>query len=247
MDFAMRKPIVGITPQIDYELDRYWSRPKYMKCLMDNGIIPFLLPITDNREDIKEILGHVDGVVLSGGYDVAPELYGEETLPCCRIISPERDTVEFILVDEVRAANIPTIGICRGIQVMNTALGGTLYQDINEQYGTDVVHGAGPIFDVLRHTVTLTEGTPIREAVGSDVIPVNSCHHQVIKDVAPCLKVCAVSEDGLVESVYDPDLDFFMGVQWHPEGSYFMDENSRKVIGMFADAVKASVAKKEGK
>jgi len=243
----MKKPIVGITPQIDYEQSRHWIRPGYPAAMIDNGIIPVVFPVTDNREDLKQLLSGLDGVILSGGFDVAPHLYGEETLPCCRTISPERDTQEFILVEELRAANIPTIGICRGIQVINTALGGTLYQDIKEQYGTDVVHGAGPLFEIFRHTVTLTDGTPIREAVGEETISVNSCHHQAIKDLAPCLKTCAVSEDGLVEAVYDPDLDFFMGVQWHPEGSYSIDENSRKVLGMFARAVHAAAKKKEGK
>ena len=241
----MRKPVVGITSQVDEENVRYWVRPSYCKSLDSLGIIPVVLPCVYGRDEAREILKRVDGVIFSGGVDVLPAIYGEETLPFCGKINHERDSFEIMLVDEVRRADIPAFGICRGIQVMNCALGGSLYQDISSQYDTEVVHGKGPLFEELRHTVTITDDTPLSAAVGEKVIRVNSCHHQAIKEPAACLKVSAVSEDGIIEGVYDPDMTFFAGVQWHPEGSFFIDENSRKVMSMFSDAVKNCVSRKE--
>lgn len=240
----MRKPIVGITLQIDYDDNKYWSRPTYFNSLLACGAIPMVFPVTGDPEIVDQLTDTVDGVIFSGGFDVHPSIYGEEVAPYCRKISPERDEFENLLIKSVREKKIPSIGICRGIQVMNAMLGGTLYQDIASQRENYVVHSEGPVFEKMLHTVDIIENTPLSRIIPEKTIDVNSVHHQAIKDVAPPLAAMAISEDGLVEAVYDPSQPFFVGVQWHPEGSFRVDENSRRIFGAFVDAVKESMKNK---
>ena len=237
----MKKPIIGITLQIDHEENKYWSRPTYFNALLTCGAIPMLLPVTSDPEIVDQLTDTVDGVIFSGGFDVHPNMYGEEVQPYCRKISTPRDEFENLLVKSVREKKIPSIGICRGIQVMNVMLGGTLYQDIASQREQYVTHSEGPVFEKMLHRVDIISGTPLAEIIPENNIPVNSVHHQAIKDIAPSLEAMAISEDGLIESVYDPSQPFFMGFQWHPEGSFNVDENSRRIFRAFVDAVKDSM------
>ena len=234
----MKKPIVGITLQIDHEENKYWSRPTYFNALLTCGVIPMLFPVTGDPEIVDQLTDMVDGIIFSGGFDVHPSLYGEEVQPYCRRISPPRDEFENLLVKAAIAKKKPSIGICRGIQVMNVMLGGTLYQDIASQREKYVVHSEGPVFEKMLHTVDIIEGTPLADIIPEKTINVNSVHHQAIKDIAPSLEAMAISEDGLIEAVYAPDHPFFVGVQWHPEGSFNVDENSRRIFKAFTDVVK---------
>lgn len=232
----MQKPIIGILPLIDKEKDSYWMLPGYMKGIEAAGGIPIMLPLTVEETILERLAETLDGFLFTGGQDVSPELYGEEKLPECAECHVERDTMERILIGKVLAFNKPFLGICRGIQILNAVLGGTLYQDLPTQHPGKIEHHMNPPYDRAVHHVILKESTPLYEILGTRELGVNSYHHQAIKELSPKLEIAAVSEDGLVEAVYMPDKDFVMALQWHPEFSYLKDEYSGKIFEAFVKA-----------
>lgn len=129
----MRKPVIGVVPLIDAERESFWMLPGYMEGIQDAGGLPVMLPLTDDSADVKELTALCDGILFTGGHDVSPELYGEETLPVCGETCPGRDKLEVPLLLEAMARDKSVLGICRGFQLINTALGGTLYQDLPAQ------------------------------------------------------------------------------------------------------------------
>lgn len=232
----MKKRIIGIVPLIDYERKSYWMLPGYMQGILEAGGLPVMLPVTDDADLIRQMVVACDGFLFTGGQDVSPELYGEEKLLQCGEGSPERDSMEAMLLEEILRADKPLLGICRGIQFLNAALGGTLYQDIPVQVRTGTEHHQTPPYDVPVHEVCVKKGTVLYDLLGTQRIRVNSYHHQAIKDLSPQLQTMAVSEDGLIEGVYMPGKKFVWAVQWHPEFSYQTDENSRKMFAAFLSA-----------
>ena len=158
-------------------------------------------------------------LVLCGGADVAPERYGETMLPNANVeLVPERDTLEWALLDAARERRLPVWGVCRGIQVLNVYLGGSLWQDLPSQHPTSVNHDVSETPDTLAHTVrVVAPGAPIGERLAREVPRVNSRHHQAIAAVAPGLLVTATAPDGVVEGVEGSDSSWLVGVQWHPE------------------------------
>lgn len=232
----MEKSIIGIVPLIDREKESYWMLPGYMQGIMEAGGLPVMLPLTEDREGIRQLARYCGGFLFTGGQDVSPELYGEEKIPQCGECCPERDRMESILLEEALRADKPILGICRGIQFINAALGGTLYQDIPFQVNTKTEHHQRPPYDVPVHEVCVKEGTALYDLLGVQKIKVNSYHHQAVKDLSPRLKAMAVSEDGLIEGAYMPDRKFVWAVQWHPEFSWRTDENSRKIFRAFVES-----------
>lgn len=232
----MQKPMIGILPLTDMEKDSYWMLPGYMKGIEEAGGIPVMLPLTEDETILERLAESFDGFLFTGGQDVSPELYGEEVLPECGECSPERDAMERILLEKILMSGKPLLGICRGIQLLNAALGGTLYQDLPAQHPGEINHHMTPPYDRAVHKVTLSPSAPLYEILGTGEIAVNSYHHQAVKELAKALEVSAVSEDGLVEGVYMPDKKFVMAVQWHPEFSYLKDENARKIFEAFVKA-----------
>lgn len=232
----MQKPMIGILPLTDMEKDSYWMLPGYMKGIEEAGGIPVMLPLTEDETILERLAESFDGFLFTGGQDVSPELYGEEVLPECGECSPERDAMERILLEKILMSGKPLLGICRGIQLLNAALGGTLYQDLPAQHPGEINHHMTPPYDRTVHKVTLSPSAPLYEILGAGEIAVNSYHHQAVKELAKALEVSAVSEDGLVEGVYMPDKKFVMAVQWHPEFSYLKDENARKIFEAFVKA-----------
>ncbi|HEY9420542.1 MAG TPA: gamma-glutamyl-gamma-aminobutyrate hydrolase family protein [Thermoanaerobaculia bacterium] len=168
----------------------------------------------------RELAAQARGLVLCGGVDVAPELYGEETLPHGRVeVAPERDELEWALLDGARENRLPVWGVCRGIQVLNVYLGGSLWQDLPTQLPSQIDHSQSETPDILAHTVRVTEpDRPLGERLTRDVPLVNSRHHQAVKQLAAGLVPVAFSPDGLVEAaVLDREDWWVRGVQWHPE------------------------------
>jgi Predicted glutamine amidotransferases len=190
----MRKPFIAITSQYNEDNSKTQTRSRYFNFVSQCGGIPIALPQIDDINDIRMMADKFDGFLFSGGDDVNPKLYGESILPECGFISNERDKFEIALLNEVIKLNKPVFGICRGIQLINVALGGSLYQ-----------HMTG--HNDVRHDITFH----------GERINVNSYHHQAVKDLSPLLKVSAYSDDGMVEAVYMPDYGYFTAVQWHPE------------------------------
>lgn len=174
----------------------------------------------DSEVSLGELTSGAQGLVLCGGVDVAPERYGEETLPHARVeIAAERDELEWALLDGARENRIPVWGVCRGIQVLNVYLGGSLWQDLPTQLPSQVDHSQSDTPDILAHTVRITEPhRPLGDRLTRDVPLVNSRHHQAVKQLAEGLVPVAYSPDGLVEAaVLDREDWWVRGVQWHPE------------------------------
>lgn len=229
----MSKPIIGALPLVDSEKNCYWMLPGYMKGIELAGGIPVMLPLTSDKEIISQIVNDFDGFLFTGGHDVSPSVYGFEKSADCGECSDERDSMEKIIFELAFELNKSMFGICRGIQFFNAVMGGTLYQDLPSEYGSSVNHHQTPPYHIPVHTVDICPSSPLYLALKTDKLSVNSYHHQAIKDLSPELAAMAISEDGLIESVYSPNKRFVWAVQWHPEFSYEVDEASRKLFEMF--------------
>ncbi len=231
-----RKPLIGILPLYDLEKKSYWIHPGYMKGIEEAGGLPVMLPVTSALDEICQLSEEMDGYLFTGGPDIEPSLYGEKKRQACDVCCDLRDAMEIPLFHTVYEKNKPIFGICRGIQLINTVLGGTLYQDLPTEHPSNILHRQTIPSEKPTHFVTLVADTPIREVIGADTLMVNSCHHQAIKTLGKDLSVMAVSEDGLIESVYAPEKYFVQAVQWHPECMYHVDENSRRLLRHFVKA-----------
>lgn len=179
--------------------------------------LPVLLPNSDDLTLAGEYVAHLHGLLLTGGDDVHPRLYGEAPHPKLDLVDERRDAFEIALLRAARERGMPVLGICRGIQVINVALGGTLYQDIPSQAESAVGHAQKTLREGAWHDVEVRPGTRLAEILGETRTAVNSYHHQACHRVATGLAVSATTADGLVEAVEDPGHPFFVAVQWHPE------------------------------
>ena len=227
------KPVIGIVPLIDETKDSFWMLPGYMQGITEAGGIPVMLPLTDDKETIGRLLDLLQGILLTGGHDVDPLLYGEEPIPQCGKPCRERDAMEAELLRQALERDMPVLGICRGIQFLNVHLKGTLYQDLPAQHPSDIEHHQKPPYDVPVHSVSILKDSPLFALLNRDTLSVNSYHHQAIREKSEELKIMAVSEDGLVEAVEMPDRRFVWAVQWHPEFSFRKDESSRRIFREF--------------
>ena len=232
----MKKPLIALMPLWDKKLNSYWMLPGYMELIIKSGGVPVMLSFSDDEESIKEIAQRFDGFIFTGGDDIATSYYGQEKLEQCGEPCVQRDSLEFALFNEVVKTDKPILGICRGMQFLNVALGGTLYQDLPTQRQSDTSHKQPAPHDAPTHGVTVEQGTMLYDILGTNQLRVNTLHHQAVDQIAPCLQVCARAEDGLVEAVYAPEKAFLMGVQWHPEMLFDKDENNLKIGKAFVRA-----------
>ena len=232
----MKKPVIGIVPLVDIERESFWMLPGYMEGIAQAGGLPVMLPLTEDAAEIKQLVEMCDGILFTGGHDVSPSVYGEEVKPVCGQCCPERDRMEVLLLKEALAADKAVLGICRGIQLINAALGGTLYQDLPTERPSEVEHHETPPYHKPAHIVDLLDDTPLKELLEGDFLAVNSYHHQAIKRLAPGLKVMADAGDGVIEAVYMPGKRFVWAVQWHPEFSWKVNESSREIFRAFVEA-----------
>lgn len=209
----MNKPLIALIPLVDEGRDSLWMLPGYMEGIARAGGLAAMLPLTDLDEDVEILLNRFDGFLFTGGHDLDPAMYGQEKLPVCGDLCPGRDSMEEKLLRAALEADKPVLGICRGLQLLNAVLGGTLWQDIPTQFPSETNHRMAAPYGREEHPVTFTEDLPgLPRTVG-----VNSCHHQGIRDLAPSLAVWAEAPDGLVEAVYLPGKRHVRAVQWHPE------------------------------
>lgn len=228
----MRK-IIGVVPLWDSKKESLWMLPGYMNGIMDSGGTPIVLPLTNDDEILKSLADMCNGFLFTGGHDVSPHLYKEEPLPQCGECCADRDNMEFKLLKLALEKNKPVLGICRGIQFINAALGGTLYQDLYTQKNSNILHHQKPPYHIPVHNVNIEKNTPLHQILQVDILQVNSYHHQAVKELSPQLLPMAYSEDGLIEAVYMPQKKFVWAVQWHPEFSYTVDSNSKKIFSAF--------------
>ena len=156
-----KKPWIGLVPLIDPERESLWMLPGYMEGVLAAGGIPVMLPLTEENTNIPELLDRLDALIFTGGHDVSPSFYGETPVPECGRSIPERDTMEKLLLDAALERDMPVLGICRGLQFFNAALGGTLYQDLPTQHPSGVGHEMKPPFGSSDHDVEVLENTPL--------------------------------------------------------------------------------------
>ena len=243
------RPIIGVTtqtlqaidgipgglPQSDVMNQRY-----YIAVALAGGA-PVLIPLLDDEpEALRAAFEACDGVLIPGGVDVDPRHFNEEPHPRLGRTDGARDRVEMQVTRWAIEDRKPLLGLCRGLQVMNVTLGGTLWQDLEDQFPNAIKHDYFPNYgydrDHLAHEVTLEKGTRLHRLVELDRIPVNSMHHQGIKALAPALAPSAFAPDGLIEAVESTNDHFMVGVQWHPEVFEMTDPHTRHVFREFIAA-----------
>ncbi len=218
------RPVIGITASIDHRLPAYGETysltRKYAEGVLQAGGVPVIVPHNLDEDALRVVLDRLDGVVLSGGGDIDPALFSEDALSPTGKIESDRDRVELMLARWVVEQDIPFLGICRGIQVLNVALGGTLVQDIPSQVPNALPHSFDRKMtprDYLAHPVKIDPSSQLARVMQLEVARTNSWHHQSIKQVADRLQTTAVAPDGVIEAVEVPGQRFAIGVQWHPE------------------------------
>jgi putative glutamine amidotransferase len=194
------------------------------------------VPIIKKATALERILSKLDGLLLSGGYDINPKFYGEEPLEGLEYVDADRDCTEMELTRFALEMNIPILGICRGIQILNVVGGGTLYQDLPSQKSSCLKHRQEADMQVTTHRVSIDRSSLLYEILKKDEIWVNSSHHQAVKDVVPGYRVSAVAKDGIIESIEDTSRKFVLAVQWHPEGTWEIDEDSQQLFRAFVEA-----------
>ena len=242
----MAKPLIGLVCE-------YWSSPgkhvksrvqgqlmTYIDALQAAGGIPVLIPETLSDEDVQQLYALLQGVVLPGGGDLDPQVYGEPQHPATDSIDLERDRVELYLTRRAIADEKPFFGICRGVQVLNVALGGTLYQDLPSEFPDALPHYfRAPEFprDHHGHTVQVEEESLLARCLGTPLVEVNSRHHQAARQVAPGLQIVARAPDGVIEALELPTHPFALGVQWHPENLQ-AEAPMRGLFEQFVEAAK---------
>lgn len=210
------RPVIAITG--NYDKETCTLAEGYYRSILLAGGIPLIIPPFEQTDNLGELLDRIDGLLLSGGGDPNPLLFGEQPIKDLHSINPVRDVQELLLVRLAADRQIPMLGICKGIQMINAALGGTLYQDINTQMeGTRLKHSQDLDRRYASHTVDVAKDSILYKVFKSEKLEVNSFHHQAVKDIAPGFRICAQSEDGVIEAIESNEYKSIIGVQWHPE------------------------------
>jgi len=227
----VNRPAIGITIGYDEDRpDRHLLREDYVKSVVVSEGLPYVLAPVFER-DVPALLDRLDGLVLTGGSDVDPAIYGEAPHPQLGPVFRERDDFEIALSREAYRRDLPILAICRGHQVLNVATGGTLIQDLPSQHsGGGVDHDPDTERAARVHDVRIQDGCRLRRLLGKETVGVNSFHHQAIRDLGPGLVAMAWSSDGVVEAIEDPSRRFVVGVQWHPESFWREDPGFRPLF-----------------
>lgn len=234
----MKKPFIGLTPSHDLTTDHLAMNHTYLNAIAHAGAIPLVLPLKASKEDLAAITEQMDGILFIGGPDIHPFRYQEQTHIQCGAASLVRDELELALLSIAMEQKKPILGICRGIQLLNVGLGGTLYQDLKTQWKEEfpIAHQQPFKGSVTSHYVDVVPDTLLSSIVKEPKIQVNSFHHQAVKDLAPGLRVSAYAPNQLIEAIELPDYPFFLGVQWHPEILFGNNEAAKKLFVAFVDA-----------
>ena len=223
----MERTLIGILPS-KYG-DSMGTSRHYLNALWNSGALGVILSYTESEQKIKEYVDMFDGFLFSGGVDIDPAYYGETKQFDSVEIEPERDSFESKMFTPVYNSKKPILGICRGIQVLNVFMGGTLYQHMDNHM--QKVPGTQPV-----HTVNVVPGSLLEKITGQKQLFTNSFHHQNVKDLGKGLSVDALSEDGYIECIHAPDHPFFLGIQWHPEMYCENDPIMQKIFDEFVKA-----------
>lgn len=214
------RPAEDAEPDAAAPSEVYGLMPTYTRAVLDAGGLPVLIPLGLDAEHLHALLQRLDGVLLPGGGDVEPAQYGgDDQDPSLRDVDVARDRAEFTLIRRALEDDKPLLAICRGLQVVNVALGGTLWEDVHSRMPGAMRHDYNDVKgrDYLAHDVAIRPGSHLQEILGTSTIGVNSLHHQGIRTLAPSLQAVATAPDNLIEAVEASDRRFALAVQWHPE------------------------------
>ncbi|MBR4394994.1 MAG: gamma-glutamyl-gamma-aminobutyrate hydrolase family protein [Eubacteriaceae bacterium] len=228
----MKRPLIAMTTSYMEKKDAYVSPTNYLDTLRETGGVPVIVPYDITPEEAKRYARIADGLMLTGGVDVEPSFYHHNDLGYS-MTCPRRDAAEKLLIDAFLEADKSILAICRGVQILNASLGGTLYQDLPALYQSNTRHYMRKPYDRHAHYLRVLPATPLFDLWGTGQMQVNSCHHQGIMDLASPLLVMAEAEDRLIEGVYMPDRKFVWGVQWHPEKMFRKHPEQLMIIDAF--------------
>jgi putative glutamine amidotransferase len=244
-----RRPVIGLITQVQetrQEAEHFAvvTNQMYLRAVEQADAVARRIPLLYADEArLRSFYDQIDGLFLTGGADVNPDHYGEERHPLCEPADPARDLTELLLFRWARAEGKPVLGVCRGLQLINVAAGGTLYQDLAAQLPGSIKHDyfstrPGHPRDLLVHDVQVRPESRLGRILGQERITVNSMHHQAVKQLAPGLTVSASAPDGIIEGFEAPDGGFLVAVQWHPEE---LTENvplMRRLFAAFTEAAR---------
>lgn len=228
----IKRPLIGITPGYKTDGERLFLKDGYYNAILEAGGLPAVIPPAQDEGLLEDYILRLDGFLLSGGPDIDARHFNEPNLPFGGEISPLRDRAELYLARRAVELDKPILGICRGIQVLNVAWGGSIYQDIYQQAGTRRVirHSqAAPVWYPF-HELDIEKGSRVWNSFEKESIYVNSFHHQAVKETAEGFRATSWSADGLVEAIEHESKRFAVGVQWHPE---LMWQRDRIYLGIF--------------
>ena len=220
------KPLIGIS--LGYSPTKNSVNNTYVNSILMNGGVPYLIPVTDDVEVLRQVVAQLDGIVFTGGEDFAPAYFGEEEHEHLGEVNVNRDTYDLTLFKLASDRNIPTLGICRGLQLINVGMGGTLYQDLPSQKPSDINHRQEEAGTVATHSVSVVEGSLMHQILGEKEIQVNTFHHQAIKKLAPGLKIVGWANDSVPEMIEAYPNRQIIGTQFHPE---IFTANGDKLLG----------------
>ena len=209
------KPLIGVS--LGYNPTKNSVNNTYINSILMNGGVPYLIPVTDNVEVLRQIVAQLDGIVFTGGEDFEPAYFGEDNHEKLGEVNVTRDTYDLTLFKLATDRNIPTLGICRGLQLINVAMGGTLYQDLPAEKPSDINHRQEEAGTVPTHSVSVVDGSVMHQILGEKEIQVNTFHHQAIEKLAPGLKIVGWSNDSVPELIEAYPHRQILGTQFHPE------------------------------
>lgn len=237
-DRGERRPVIGLTTYLEQAKQGVWDvraaflpQQYFESVAMSGGVAVLLPPQPDPDDAAAAVLEGLDGLILTGGLDVDPALYGAERHPLTDPARPDRDAWELALFRGAEERRMPVLAICRGLQLVNVARGGTLHQHLPEALGTERFRIGGGVFAV--NEVAVDEGTRLAALVGAGTLDVHSYHHQGIDRLGEGLVATARTDDGLVQAFESDDGGYLVGVQWHPEENR---EDRRLFAGLVAEA-----------
>ncbi len=237
------KPIIGILANLteieeeSIQKEKAYVNNSYINAVKKSGGIPIIIPVNTDEESIRVQIDLVNGIILPGGVDINPVLYKEEPTKEMGFFHPDLDEFHLKAIKIALEKDIPVLAICRGIQVLNVALGGTLYQDIGHIKGSYIKHRQDTKLYAGSHMIKINCDSIICRVLGKEAL-VNSSHHQSIKRLGDCLVETAWSKDGVVEAVEMKNRKFVVGVQWHPE---LMIEHNEKMFKLFEKFIEESI------
>jgi putative glutamine amidotransferase len=234
------KPVIGITTDIDGDR-KHQLNTNYVTAIIQAGGLPLILPI-GIETDAKQVANMLDGILLTGGGDIDPTLFDEEPHAKLGEVTPSRDSLEIEVAKEMLQVDKPILGICRGLQILNVALGGAIIQDIHSQSANTVLqHSQKAPRSHPSHFVQIEKDTILESITETQTIKVNSFHHQAVKVVPEPLRISGTASDGIIEAVESTAHDFVLGVQWHPEAlAEYGDAVSNRIFDKFVEKCKES-------